>query len=213
MINPFGSADGFGGYEPERAGGPNGRLMSDVTRALVKMRSGRPEDANRFWSLVDGPLRKIARRLIGQRARSGGMIQTTAVLNEAYLRLVDRSAVDWRDGAHFYAAAGKTIRRSLIDWIRREGRVKRGGDHVHVTLELAGDIALRQGLSPLDVLALDEALNELATKDPRSAAVVELRYFGGLSVKEVGAVLGIADRTIDKDWHYARSWLHRRLSK
>lgn len=185
---------------------------ADVTGALIAMRSGRAVDVDRFWSIVNDPLRRMAHRLIGARFRRGGMIQTTAVVNEAWCRLVDRQRVDWKDRAHFFAVAAKVMRRSLIDWIRRETRQKRGGNASHLPLELAGDITLREGLSYDDVLALDEALQDLARQDSRSAAVVELRCFGGLSVLEIALVLGIATRTVDKDWHFARGWLHRRLA-
>ncbi|MEQ8762555.1 MAG: ECF-type sigma factor [Planctomycetota bacterium] len=213
MIHSMRSADGCNATQSQPASDPDDRGLSDVTRALAAMRSGRPEDVNHFWSLVDETLRRVTRRLIGRRARSGGMIHTTAVLNEAYLQLLARGSAYWRDAAHFYASASQTIRHSLINWIRREWSEKRGGNCVHVTLEVAGELALRKGLSPLDILALDEALAELTEKDPRSARVVELRYFGGLTVKEVSAVLGVAERTVENDWHYARSWLHYRLSK
>ena len=153
-------------------------------------------------------LRRIARRYVS-RWRHGQTLQTTAVVNEAYVRLVAQRGSSWQDRAHFFAVSAKAIRHILIDDARSRGYAKRGGGQVRVTLDEA---AVAPFEKPADVVALDEALAHLAKDYPRRSEVVELRYFGGLKNDEIAEVLKISPATIERDWRYARAWLHQRLA-
>ncbi len=162
--------------------------------------------------LVYDELRQLARRYLN-RERPGHTLQPTALVHEAYIKLVDQSRVDWQGRTHFFAVGAKVMRNLLIDHARAKGRMKRGGGRHKVTLA--------EGLTPfsngeLDVdqlLAVNECLDRLAELDPRQAKVVELRFFGGLTVPEVALILGVSQRTIEGDWTHARAWLKRELSR
>ena len=144
------------------------------------------------------------------RERAGHTLQTTAIVNEAYIRLAEWKGVRWQNRAHFFGIAAEIMRHIMIDHARRRRRVKRGGqDAVRVTLD---DGALRMDQRGEELLALDEALTELTEKCPRKGRVVELRYFGGLTAEETAEVLKIDSRTVKRDWTFARAWLHNRLS-
>ena len=166
------------------------------------------EDAlNQLIPLVHEELRRIARRcMAGERA--GHSLQATALVNEAYLRLIDVQHVDWQDRAHFLAMSARLMRRILVDVARSKRYQKRGGGAVRVTFDDALAVTNQPGQ---DLVALDDALQALATVDGRKARVIELRFFGGLSVEETGAVLKISVDTVMRDWKMARAWLLREL--
>ena len=159
--------------------------------------------------LVHDELRRIARRcLYGERASHS--VQATELVNEAYLRLVDVQHVDWQNRTHFLAMSARLMRRVLVDLARSRGADKRGGDAVHVMLSEA-EIA---GIAPAaDVIRLDDALRALAVLDDRKSRVVELRFFGGLTVDETALALQVSAKTVLRDWEFARAWLHRELSR
>jgi RNA polymerase sigma factor (TIGR02999 family) len=159
--------------------------------------------------LVHDELRRIARRhMAGE--RHGHVLQATALVNEAYLRLVDVRRVQWQDRAHFFAMAARVMRRVLVDFARAQKNQKRGGALQRVTFDF--DLPASSE-TPEDVIAVDEALQSLAAQDERKSQVVELRFFGGLSVEETAEVLKISQETVMRDWKFARSWLQRELSR
>ena len=178
---------------------------SDVTRLLLHLSNGRPAAADELLPLVYAELRNMAARLL-RSERPDHTLQPTALVHEAYLRLVDQRVDTWQNKAHFLGIAAQAMRRILIDHARRRRATKRGG--ARVTLD--DDMAAVTGPS-LDLLALDTALQELAALDPRQGQVVELRFFGGLTLEETAEVLGIAPATVKRDWTVARAWLHRAL--
>lgn len=137
-------------------------------------------------------------------------MQTTALINEAYLRLIDAKEVRWQGRAHFFAIAANLMRRILVDHARQRNAAKRGGSPVHVTLDR---IVATAKQSNIDVLAIDEALTKLAAVDRQQAQIVELRFFSGLSVEETAAALGISSRTVKRDWSVARAWLRREIGE
>ena len=158
--------------------------------------------------LVYDELRKVAaRHLRGQRL--GHTLQTTALVNEAYLRLIDASQVKWQNRAHFFAVSAHFMRRILVDFARRRNYQKRGGGAQPMSLDGAMIAAPERGV---DLLALDEALTRLQSLNARQAQVVELRYFGGLSEEESAEALKVSVRTVRRDWNFARVWLHRELT-
>lgn len=158
-------------------------------------------------ALVYGELRSIAEQFM-RNERRGHTLQPTAVVHEAYLRLGDQQ--DWQSRAHFFASAAKAIRRVLVDHARRRGAAKRVGERVRVGFDDGQSSAEPWDT---DLLELDRALRELSKVDARQARIVELRFFGGLSVAETAELLGVSDRTVEGDWRMARAWLHRALSK
>ena len=159
--------------------------------------------------LVYNELHRIARRcMVGE--GPGHSLQATALVNEAYLRLVDRDAVSWNDRAHFLAVSARIMRRILVDHARARRATKRGGDDVKVTFDEDLMVAKEQ---PQDFVALEEALQALAVFDERKSRVVELRFFGGLSVKESAAVLGVSIDTVMRDWRLAKAWLQAEMRR
>lgn len=144
------------------------------------------------------------------RERQDHTLQTTALINEAYVRLVDQKNVHWANRSHFFAISAQIMRRILIDHARRHAYAKRGGGAQQVSLEEAAVVSRAAGL---ELLRLDEALKSLAQMDPRRSQVVELRYFGGLNNEEIAGVLNISENTVTRDWNMARAWLHRQLSE
>lgn len=179
----------------------------NVTRLLSAWQAGDEEALERLLPLVYDDLRRIAdRRLAGERA--GHTLQATALVHEAYLRLVDHDRIQWQGRAHFLALAATTMRRILVDHARKQRAAKRGGDAVTLTL----DEDLAGGREPeVDLVALDQALERLAAEEPRQARVVELRFFGGLTVRETAEVLDVSPATVKLDWSVARAWLFREL--
>jgi RNA polymerase sigma factor (TIGR02999 family) len=144
-----------------------------------------------------------------RRERPGHSLQTTDLLNEAYLRLVDHRGMRWQNRAHFYAVAAQAMRRILVDHARSRGYLKRGGGKPHVALDEVADLAQEKAA---EIIMLNDALTELAALDQRKSKIVELRYFGGMSVEETAEVLGISPITVMRDWNTAKGWLLRALS-
>ena len=181
-------------------------MADDVTTLLMAWAEGSDAAFERLLPMVQTELHRIAKAYM-QGERAGHSLQATALVNEAYLRLVDSRRVRWQDRAHFLAMSARLMRRVLVDHARSRGYQKRGGGAIRVTL--AEDVALEA--RDEDVIALDDAIQALATVDPRKAQVVEMRFFGGLSVEEAAGVLNVSPETVKRDWRYAKAWLLRRL--
>jgi RNA polymerase sigma-70 factor, ECF subfamily len=179
----------------------------EVTQILLAWSNGDHSALERLMPLVYAELRLIARRYL-RHERAGHTLQTTALVNEAYLRLIDARQVNWQDRAHFFAVSATLMRRILVDFARRRGYQKRGGCAPHVALNEATDLSWEHDE---DLLALDEALTALAEVDDRKSQVVEMRFFGGLNEKEMAAALDVSPETVRRDWRLAKSWLLRRL--
>jgi RNA polymerase sigma factor (TIGR02999 family) len=186
--------------------------MNEVTRILSAVAQGEPQAASQLLPLVYDQLRQLAAHRLAHQA-PGQTLQPTALVHEAYLRLVGDAAgdQDWDGRGHFFAAAAEAMRRILVENARRKGRQKRGGDRNRHDLEDVGEqVAVPQTRE--DLLALDEALTKLAAVDPQAAQLVQLRYFAGLSIPEAAQAMGIAPRTADRLWAFARIWLLREIS-
>ena len=180
---------------------------SETTGLLRAWAAGDRAALDRLAPRVYDELRRMAQNFMrGERA--GRTIQATALVHEAYLRLIDVDNVDWEQRAHFFAVCAQVMRRILLEGARRRSRVKRGGGWERVTLE---EFPGARGGRPEDLIALDEALTRLSAADSRKAQVVELRYFGGLSVEETAAVLNVSPDTVARDWRLARAWLQSEL--
>jgi RNA polymerase sigma factor (TIGR02999 family) len=175
----------------------------EVTQLLRAWSEGDHEALDKLTPLVYEELHRAAHRYMAQE-RPGHTLQTTALVNEVYLRLVDIREVTWQDRAHFFAVCARLMRRVLTDFARSRGYLKRGGDSPHVALDQALLVSLEP---PADLIALDDGLNALAAFDPRKGEVVELRFFGGLSVDETAEVLKVSPKTVDREWKLARLWL------
>jgi RNA polymerase sigma factor (TIGR02999 family) len=180
----------------------------EVTQLLLDWSRGDRAALDRLMPLVSAELRRLAHRYM-RREPAGQTLQTTALVNEAYLRLIDASQIEWRDRAHFFAVSATLMRRILVDHARARAYKKRGGGVVRVALDEERVVAAQPATN---VVALDEALETLAAFDPQGARIVELRFFGGLSVDETAEVLSVSPRTIDRDWAAARVWLLERLT-
>jgi RNA polymerase sigma factor (TIGR02999 family) len=181
-----------------------------VTQLLARAQAGDREATNELFPLVYDELRQLADRYLSAEAR-GQTLQPTALVHEAYLRLVGPADTGWENRAHFFGAAARAIRRILIDRARARGRQKRGSGERPLPLEAAESAAVEG--PDLDVLALDEALQRLAVVDAQTAQVVELRFFGGLGVDETAATLGVSPATVAREWAFARAWLHREMTR
>jgi len=181
----------------------------EVTRLLVDWREGDQTAFDRLLPVVYDELHRMAARYM-RGERPGHTLQTSALVNEVYLRLADYKQMQWQDRAHFFAVAAQAMRRILIDFARARQNLKRGGGAERVSLDEALVVTPEGGT---DLLALDEALGRLAALNPRQSRMVELRYFGGLSEEEAAEVLGVAPRTVRYDWSLARAWLYRELSR
>jgi RNA polymerase sigma factor (TIGR02999 family) len=184
-------------------------LPEEVTDLLLAWGRGDRSALDRLISLVYEELRRLAHRYMGQE-RPGHTLQTTALVNEAYLRLIDASRVRWQNRAHFFAVSAQLMRRILVDFARAHRNLKRGGAAQQVSLDEALPVAREPDA---DLVALDEALTALAAIDPRQARAVELRFFGGLSVDEAAEVLKVSPETVHRDWRVAKVWLLRELSR
>jgi RNA polymerase sigma-70 factor, ECF subfamily len=185
------------------------REPSEITDLLRHLEVGDRSAVDRLFAAVYQELRNLAGRFFRKEAK-GITLQPTALVHEAYLKLVDQSAVDWRGRTHFFALAAQAMRRILVDHARRRGAAKRGGQQNRLPLEDNLVPALEPGNN---VLAVDEALLKLAQFDPQQAQLVELRFFGGLSVAEAAEVLGISKRSAEREWTVVRAWLRRELSE
>ena len=183
--------------------------MSDVTRILSAIEQGDPHAAEQLMPLVYDELRKLAAQRLAQE-KPGQTLQATALVHEAYLRLVDADkAPHWNSRGHFFAAAAEAMRRILVEQARHKQSAKAGGQLQRVELH---DEQLASPSRNVDVIALDEALNKLASHDSRKAELVKLRFFAGLTIRQAAAALGIAESTADADWAYAKSWLRLELA-
>lgn len=180
----------------------------DITQLLRDWGRGEKSALDRLMPVVYSELRRIARNFM-RRQNPGHTLQTTALVNEAFLNLVDSSRVNWQSRTHFFAIAAQLMRRVLVDAARRKNSRKRGGDHLRVTLDNGADIAPE---SNTDLVALDEALTRLFELNPRHGRIVELKYFGGLTEEQISHMLNISERTVRRDWTLAKSWLFRELS-
>lgn len=180
----------------------------EITQLLAKWSDGNQAALDELYPLVYEELHRLARRYMS-RERKGHTLQTTALINEAYVRLVDQRNVQWANRSHFFAISAQIMRRILIDHARRHAYAKRGGGARQVSLDETAAV-IQDNLS--EFLRLDEALTSLAQLDPRRSQVVELRYFGGLNNEEIADVLKISENTVIRDWNMARAWLHRQLS-
>jgi RNA polymerase sigma factor (TIGR02999 family) len=180
-----------------------------ITELLAEWREGNQSALDELYPLVYDELHRLARRYMS-RERKGHTLQTTALINEAYVRLVDQKNVQWANRSHFFAISAQIMRRILIDHARRYGYAKRGGGAKQVSLEEVAAIVPEQGR---ELIRLDEALKSLAERDPRRSQVVELRYFGGLNNEEIAGVLNVSQNTVTRDWNMARAWLYQQLSE
>jgi len=182
--------------------------MPNITELLVGYGRGDKEAIDQLMPIVYDELRRQAARYL-RREQPGHTLQTTALIHEAYIRLVDQRNVQWQNRAHFFGIAAQLMRRILVDHARTKKRVKRGGSDVRVSLD---DATVAVKGQDLDVVALDEALERLAKIDEQQSRVVELRFFSGLTVEETAAVMRISAATVKRDWSMAKAWLHRELS-
>lgn len=187
--------------------------MSDdraaVTELLVRGQKGDDVALKRLFQIVYGELHRIAASYM-KRENPGHTLQATALVNEAYFRLVDQNAVKWQNRAHFYGVAAQIMRRILVDHARARHAEKRGGDAAKLSLDEALGLGQEDGTP--DLIALDVALTKLAEISERQAKVVEMRFFAGLNVEEVATALGSSPATVKRDWTFAKAWLHKELS-
>ncbi len=181
---------------------------ADLTQILADASGEQPaEVAKKLMPLVYDELRQLAAGYL-RSERRGHTLQPTALVHEAFMRLIDQSRVDWKGRTHFYAVGAQAMRRILIDHARARGRGKRGGDWQRVLLD---EVEMPNELQDVDLVALHDALESLATLDEGQARIVELRFFGGLTVEEVAHVLGVSKRKVEGDWTHAKAWLRNAL--
>ena len=181
----------------------------DVTQLLIQLTGGERAVLDELLSLIYGELRSLAANYL-RRERPEHTLQPTALVHEAYLRLVDQTQVGWQNRAHFFGVAAQMMRRILVDHARAHNAGKRGHDFQKVTLDENVDQSFERGA---ELIALDDALQTLAEVDPQKARVVELRYFGGLSVEETAEVLGVSPVTVKRHWRMAKAWLYGQMKK
>jgi RNA polymerase sigma factor (TIGR02999 family) len=183
----------------------------DFTKLLLGLHKDKPDnrsEADKIFEIVYDELRRIASGLM-RRERTAHTLQPTALVHEAYCRLVDQTRIEWQNRAHFFGIAARAMRQILVNYAYRRGRIKRGGEWQRVTLDERLEIGVK---SDIEIIELDDALNKLAEIDERMARVVELRVFGGLRVEDITHILGVSKRTVLKDWRVARMWLNRLLT-
>jgi RNA polymerase sigma factor (TIGR02999 family) len=180
----------------------------EVTQLLKAWGQGDDGALGRLIPLVQNELHRLARRYMS-REQPDHTLQTTALVNEVYLRLVDMPQMSWQDRAHFFAISARMMRRILTDFARSRNYQKRGGTALHVSFDEALAVSQEQDA---EIVAIDDALSQLAALDSRKSQVVELRFFGGLSEVEIAEVLKVSPETVRRDWRFAKSWLHRVLS-
>ena len=184
-------------------------MREDITQLLAAWGTGDKSALDKLLPLVHAELRRIARRRMSQE-RDGHTLQATALVNEAYLRLAGQESFEWHSRSHFFAVCAQVMRHVLIDHARAHARDKRGGGAVQVSL---GEAAAFAGQPAEHFLALDEALKFLETVDPQKSKIVELRYFGGLSIEETAEVLDISPRTVRREWQRSKAWLYRLITE
>jgi RNA polymerase sigma factor, TIGR02999 family len=180
----------------------------NLTELLQDWSAGKQSALEKLMPMVYGELRRVAGRYL-RRERQGHTLQATALVNEAYLRLINQKNVHWQNRAHFFGLAAQLMRRILIDYARTQQRAKRGG----VGQKLSLDEAMGIPAPDMDLILLDDALNRLALLDHQQSRIVELRYFGGLSIEEAAEVLQVSPATVKRDWAMARAWLHQQLAQ
>jgi RNA polymerase sigma-70 factor (ECF subfamily) len=185
-----------------------GQTIPEVTQLLLSWRGGEKEALNQLLPLVQGELHKLAHAYM-RREENDHLLQTTALLNEAYLRLVDASKVNWENRAHFYGICARMMRQILVEYARAEQAQKRGAGEKPLNLE---EVYMAGPGRDRNLLALEDALKDLEKFDERKAKLVELRFFGGLSVEEAAAVLGVAPITVMREWEKAKAWLYKAVS-
>ncbi|HEU4479747.1 MAG TPA: sigma-70 family RNA polymerase sigma factor [Pyrinomonadaceae bacterium] len=179
-----------------------------ITQLLINWGKGDQAALERLMPLVYSELRRLASNYL-RRERAEHTLQPTALVNEAYLKLVDQRNAKWQNRAHFFGIAAQLMRRILVDHARQRQAVKRGGAEQHRLSITSAEAVVKQ--PEIDLLALNEALEELAEMDPQQSRIVELKFFGGLSIEETAEVLGISHATVERDWKMARAWLRRQL--
>ena len=184
---------------------------AEITRILQEWQAGSREALDRLMPIVYNELRALASRQLAHEWRHDRM-QTTAVVNEAYVKLFGQREVDWQSRGHFFAIAAKMMRRILVDHARHDGRQKRGGRAVHVDLAEAVSQPAEVALDAVDALALDQALQKLEALDPDQSRIVEMRFFGGLTAEETAAALGLSATAVKREWALAKGWLYRELT-
>jgi RNA polymerase sigma factor (TIGR02999 family) len=182
---------------------------NEITQLLVAWSNGDQQALERLTPLVQAELHSLARRYMSKES-PGHTLQPTALVNEAYLRLIDWKHVHWQDRAHFFGVSAQLMRRILVDYARSRKSQKRGAGAIQVSLNEALVISKER---TADIVELDEALNRLAAIDPRKSQIIELRFFGGLSVEETAEMLKISPRTVMRDWDLAQAWLYRELKR
>jgi RNA polymerase sigma factor (TIGR02999 family) len=180
----------------------------DITGLLAGWREGDREALDRLLPLIRTELHRLARRHLG-RERKNHTMQPSSLVQEAFLRLLPRTDAGWHDRTHFFAVASQVMRHVLVDYARERRRLKRGGAAVHIPVD---DVVVLSSEQVEQIVAVDLALQRLAKADERKSRVLELRFFGGLSVEEAAEVLGVAPNTVIRDWNFARAWLRRELS-
>lgn len=183
-------------------------LPNEVTQLLLSWNQGDRDALDRLIPLVEAELRRLARRFM-RRERGDHTLQTSALINEAYVKLVDQQNVHWQDRAHFFAVAAQIMRHILIDHARKHQYAKRGGGAEKVPLDEIDELSDQRAA---ELIAMDDALRDLATADPRKSQIIELRFFGGLSIEETAEVLDISPATVTREWRMARAWLHHAMS-
>jgi RNA polymerase sigma-70 factor, ECF subfamily len=183
------------------------RASADVTALLLDLAQGNEDAAEKLIPLVYDELKQMARRFM-RRERPDHTLETTALVHEAYLKLVHQRRTDWQSRSHFFGIAAQVMRRILLDYARGHLREKRGGEKQIIPLNEALNFSVEQSE---ELVKLDEALERLSALDPRQSKIVELRFFGGLSVEETSEVLGISPKTVKRDWAVAKAWLHGEL--
>jgi RNA polymerase sigma-70 factor (ECF subfamily) len=181
----------------------------EVTRLLLAWSDGDRAALDQLMPIVYAELRRLASRHLGAE-RPGHTLQTTALVNEAYLRLVDQNSLQWQNRAHFFAVAARMMRHILVDYARARHNAKRGGRAIKVTLDEAAEVSTERAS---EMVALDDALTALSEFDQRKSRIVELRFFGGLSIEETAVALEVSPGTVMREWTLAKAWLQREISK
>ena len=181
---------------------------SEITQLLKAWEKGDKDALDKLMPLVMNELRKIAKNKL-RNEKSGHLLQTTALVNELYLKLVDQKSVNWQNRSHFFAISATCMRRIVIDYAKSINRGKREGKFEHLPIS---EIDLITPEKSVELIALDEVLQELEKQDKRKSQIVEMRYFGGYSVEEIAQILGISERTIQREWKMAKAWLNIQLT-
>jgi RNA polymerase sigma factor (TIGR02999 family) len=184
------------------------RTTEQITQLLAGWAHGNPAALDELTPIVFNELHRIAHRYM-RRERPGHTLQTSALINEAYIRLIDQREARWQNRAHFFAIAAKLMRRILVDRARARGYAKRGANPLQVSLDEGMAVS---GKKEPDLVALDDALKDLEAMDPRKSRIVEMRFFGGLSLEETAEALAISIPTVEREWRAARAWLHRAMT-